>query len=75
MKLVITIFVFVGLLVALGIAAFITDTYYFHKVWSAKTPDELKAACTDSWYKNGRLQDLPAQCVQFYKVNVQGGIN
>lgn len=32
--------------------------------------EELKVACTSDWYKNSSLDNLPAQCLQFYSQSV-----
>lgn len=55
----------IGVILGLGVSS-----YYFHKVWNAKTPQDLKIACTVDWYKNDKLDSLPAQCRQFYNQGI-----
>ena len=61
--------VVIGAVLLLG-SALVVDLYYFNKVVDAETPEQLETACVNDWYKNGRMDSMPAQCNQFYNQGV-----
>ena len=55
-----------GLLFLL-VAGLCVDFKNFSKLQDATTEEEIKTICTNDWYKDKAINNLPAQCLKYFK--------
>lgn len=70
-------FIEVFLIIVMAVLSFLliwllkVDFNYSAKVLDSKNPEELRRNCLSDWFKNQKLDNLPAQCRQFYSQGIE----